>query len=158
MRQRDYSLDYIKAFAIFLVVVDHLIRKLDSQDNPVITFIYSCHMPLFFMVSGILASKKLGGISDVLRFWVKKTRLIIPVVVFGLGNVLLLNQDIGEFLIWHKFGLWFLWTLFIFFTIYALSQLCLLRNKNRIVEICGIGLPALVCIALRQYQDTAWGG
>ena len=157
-KHRDFSLDCMKAFAIFLVVMDHLIRKSDSPDNPVISFIYSLHMPLFFLVSGILSAKKIDNGHDIWKFWKRKSKLLIPVVVWGLGNVLILKQDIQEFLIWHKFGLWFLWTLFLFFTLYAISQLCLIKNKNRQIETVGLIFPAVVCIALRVFQNTELGG
>ncbi|MBR4265357.1 MAG: acyltransferase family protein [Bacteroidales bacterium] len=158
MKNRDFSLDYIKAFAIILVVMDHIIRNLDSPDNPIITFIYSIHMPLFFLVSGILSYKKQTNIHELFAFFIKKTKLLIPIVVFGLGNVLILKQEIGEFLIWHKFGLWFLWTLFLFFCIYAVSQLYLIKNNNKVLEIIGLVIPVALCIALRTYQNTVLGG
>ena len=155
--KRNYALDIMKAFAIYLVLMDHLISCADGIDNAFRAFIYSCHMPLFFFVSGVLAYKKLDKFKDIDAFFIKKCRLIIPVVVFGLGNVIILHQDIGEFLIWHKFGLWFLWTLFIFFSIYCVSQLALVRNKNKVIEVIGLLLPALICVYLRGYKDTAWG-
>jgi len=129
MKQRDYSLDLMKAFAIFLVVMDHLIRKSDSDNNVFLVFIYSCHMPLFFFVSGMLAYRKMELLKDVGLFFAKKCRQLIPIIVFGLGNVIILNQSIDEFLVWHKFGLWFLWTLFLFFAIYALSQAVLIFEE-----------------------------
>ena len=158
MKQRYFSLDLIKAFAIYLVIMDHLVSSVDGIDNLFRTFIYSCHMPLFFFVSGVLAYRKLETVKDVCMFFAKKCRLLIPVVVFGIGNVIVLHQDIGEFLIWHKFGLWFLWTLFLFFVIYAIVQLALIRNSNKIVEVIGLILPALVCIYLRKYKDSSLGG
>ena len=156
--KRNYALDVMKAFAIYLVLMDHLISCTDGTDNQFGAFIYSCHMPLFFYVSGVLAYKKLDKVKEIYSFFIKKSRLVIPVVVFGLGNVILLHQNFGEFLVWHKFGLWFLWTLFIFFAIYSVSQLALVRNKNKMIEIIGLLVPALICVYLRSYKDTAWGG
>lgn len=158
MRARDFSIDFIKAFAILLVVLDHFIRKTDGAENPILTFIYSVHMPLFFMASGLLSAKKLCGVKELALFLLKKTKLLIPFFVFGLGNVIVLNQDIGEFLIWHKFGLWFLWTLFLFFCIYTISQGLLLKSNNKIVEIVVLVIPVFFCIYLRKYQNTELGG
>ncbi len=158
MKHRDYSLDLIKAFAIYLVIMDHLISGTDGIDNPFRTFIYSCHMPLFFFVSGILAYKKIDSLKNAVEFFSKKCRLLIPVFVFGLGNVIILNQNVEEFLIWHKFGLWFLWTLFLFFTIYTISQAVLIKNKNRYIEILSLLIPALICLCLRKFKDTGLGG
>ena len=158
IKKRNYSLDLMKAFAIFLVVMDHLIRKSDCEDNVFLDFIYSCHMPLFFFVSGVLAYRKFDSMKDIVFFFAKKCRLLIPVVVFGLGNVVLLKQNIGEFLIWHKFGLWYLWTLFLFFTIYSINQVILIRNENKVIEILGLLTPAIICVCLRKYKDTDLGG
>jgi len=158
MKQRNYALDYMKAFAIYLVVMDHLISMSDGIQNPFRTFIYSLHMPLFFIVSGILASRKLTTYSEIASLLKNKLRLVIPVVVVGIGDVLIMKNSINDFFIWHKFGLWFLWTLFLFFVIYALSQLSLLKNKNTKVEILMLILPAVLCIILRKWQDTEVGG
>lgn len=158
MKERDFSIDFIKAFAIFLVVLDHLIRKTDGAENPMLTFIYSVHMPLFFMASGLLSAKKLCGVKELALFLLKKTKLLIPFFVFGLGNVIVLNQSIGEFLIWHKFGLWFLWTLFLFFCIYTISQGLLLRSNNKIIEMVVLVIPVFLCIYLRKCQNTELGG
>lgn len=158
MKHRDFSLDLIKAFAIYLVIMDHLISGTDGIDNPFRTFIYSCHMPLFFFVSGVLAYRKIDSFKDIGDFFSKKCRLLIPVFVFGMGNVIILNQNVGEFLIWHKFGLWFLWTLFLFFAIYSMCQAVLVKNRNKFVEVLTLLVPALICIYLRKYKDSNLGG
>ena len=61
---RDLKWDLIKAFAIFLVILGHCIQKMDplSQQNLMLRFIVSFHMPLFMFISGYFAasSKKNG--------------------------------------------------------------------------------------------------
>lgn len=158
MSHRDFSLDLIKAFAIYLVIMDHLVSGTDGIDNPFRTFIYSCHMPLFFFVSGVLAYKKIDSLKEICVFFTKKCRLLIPVFVFSMGNVIILNLNVGEFFIWHKFGLWFLWTLFLFFAIYSMSQAVLVLNMNKFVEVFALLIPALICVCLRKYKDTYLGG
>lgn len=158
LKQRDYSLDLMKAFAIYLVVMDHLVSGTDGINNSFRTFIYSCHMPLFFFVSGVLAYKKMDSLKNIWHFFAKKCRLLIPLFVFGFGNVLILNQNIEEFFIWHKFGLWFLWTLFLFFAVYSLSQAILIKNNNKYFEIFVLLIPAMICVYLRKYKDSSWGG
>jgi len=51
---RDEFYDIIKGYAIFLVVLGHVIQNfgLDWQSNGLELFIYSFHMPLFMAVSG----------------------------------------------------------------------------------------------------------
>src|SRR5450631_2703383 len=65
---RDESLDIAKGFGIILVVLGHcLLGLINSQFFPasvawpaaIVYTIYAFHMPLFFVVSGYLASGKL---------------------------------------------------------------------------------------------------
>ena len=155
---RILSLDYMKALAIFFVVLGHLIDGVDSENNPFRVFIYSLHMPLFFIVSGFLSSKKVTSVGDLGKWYLRKMRLLIPFFVFTIGNVLFWGGPWNTFLGWNKFGLWFLWTLFLFDTIYAITQLVLIKNKNKKQELIGMMLPVLVCIALRKYDETLLGG
>lgn len=155
---RILSLDYMKAFAIFLVVLGHLIDGVDSPENGFRTFIYSLHMPLFFIVSGFLSSKKRLSLHDLSTWYMHKTKLLIPFFIFSLGNILILNRTWDGFLVWNKFGLWFLWTLFLFDTIYALSQLLLLKNKEKWLEILGLVAPVFICVVLRKFENTFVGG
>ena len=60
--QRDYLLDNAKYLTIVLVVYGHLIEPL-IKDSVIIKVIYmsiySVHMPIFVIISGMLASIKL---------------------------------------------------------------------------------------------------
>lgn len=58
---RDYRLDNLKGFLIYLVVLGHLIT-IGFRDDSVAAkylyeFIYSFHMPAFFMISGYLSQR-----------------------------------------------------------------------------------------------------
>ena len=46
--QRNMGIDYSKGFAVFLMVVGHLI----PSESMLYYWIYSFHMPLFFVLSG----------------------------------------------------------------------------------------------------------
>jgi fucose 4-O-acetylase-like acetyltransferase len=87
------SLYFIRGIAIFLVVIGHVIgdnkndgmRKMYSSDifglSWLADFIYTFHMPVFLMVSGVafaVFSKKDGGYLEFARS--KLNRLIIPLV------------------------------------------------------------------------------
>lgn len=47
--------DLLKAFAIILVVIGHVVSTYDSRgyNAPIALWIYSFHMPLFMMLSGM---------------------------------------------------------------------------------------------------------
>ena len=76
MNRKTY-IDYMRAFAILLVIAGHA----NAFNDSVKTWIYSFHMPLFFMISGLtLSEKKLS-----LKLVEKKVRvLLVPYIVWGL--------------------------------------------------------------------------
>lgn len=155
---RDLSLDFMKGSAIFLVVLGHVLQYASGvEHHPFRDFIYSIHIPLFFFVSGFLVSKKLSMKQNILLFVSKKSRLILPLLLFGTFDVVICGADLGGFLSWSKFGLWFLWMLFLFNMTYSASQMVLLKNKRKWIEIGVLVLPALIGVSLRIWKDTPLG-
>ncbi len=123
---RNVAFDFVKAFAIWLVVYGHCeqyLLTLDRIDNPVYQFIYTFHMPLFMMVSGYFSVSSLK--QDVVPFLLKKSRtLLLPVVTFTSSLILYyaLIGSLGDFgfrntaalfIRWCCFSLWFLKSLFL---------------------------------------------
>lgn len=120
MKDRIQSLDAIKAFAIFLVVLGHMLQKcvLNADDNYLFKFIYSFHMPLFIFISGFVSYRN-DGLKD--KYLSSKfIGLLIPYFSWMLVVILIssFNGDIDfktkltEFLLYPDNGLWFLWVLF----------------------------------------------
>jgi fucose 4-O-acetylase-like acetyltransferase len=96
--------DYLKTVGILAVILGHIA-------SPFGKFIYSWHMPLFFMVAGFFIK-----INDPFIYFVKKDfkRLIIPYFIFSIVGLIaeaikrwILNRDGLDF-IYEIFGL-FLW-------------------------------------------------
>lgn len=78
MKDRVYWIDYLKAFAIFLVVLGH--SGLDD-DGWLKSWIYGFHMPLFVFVSGFFAHKP----KSFSTAFMKDTKsLCIPYLFFSL--------------------------------------------------------------------------
>lgn len=53
--------DLLKLFAIFLVIEGHCVQHLldtNEYDEPLYSFIYSFHMPLFMTIAGFFSYKK----------------------------------------------------------------------------------------------------
>ncbi len=69
-------LDYARVFVMYLVIFGHLLLNDDTTIRP---YIYSFHMPFFFLVSGML-HKDRGGIAWN-KYW--KT-LVVPFLFFNL--------------------------------------------------------------------------
>ena len=88
--ERNHSIDIAKGIAIILMVIGHCYH----EQNIVLKLIYAFHMPLFFMVSGALYSKKekWGG-----KFSIKKKirSLLIPYFTFELLFVFFISALTG---------------------------------------------------------------
>lgn len=124
--KRDLTLDYLKAFAIILVVFGHCIQyglgqpNIDFFDNNIIKVIYSFHMPLFMMISGYLFGFSVKKHSFKEIIFGKLKSLLVPIAIWAIPVTLIdtikysperlnpwdflksyLNEFIGQF--------WFLW-------------------------------------------------
>lgn len=140
MTKRISYIDQIKGFAIFLVVLGHVVEHNAGRDNCLWTFIYSFHMPLFMFVSGYLAYVTFKieqlNFSSVISYISKKSRtLLLPFLSWGIfiPYFVLHNTNINFYNCIYNFiyswggGLWF------FATLFALSLLFLLFKKVTIL-------------------------
>ena len=67
----------LKAFGIIAVILGHI-------DNPLNEFIFSWHMPLFFMISGFFIKPNFSLKDLIIKDW---KRLIIPYFIFAFLGV-----------------------------------------------------------------------
>ena len=85
-KNRIIAFDFLKFFAIFLVVWGHSLQYFlssDYSDEVVFRIIYSFHMPLFMMVSGYFSVSSMS--LDIGKFLNKKmVQLLLPVFSWGL--------------------------------------------------------------------------
>lgn len=72
-------LDVAKGLGIILVVIGHV-----SINNIINTWIYSFHMPLFFVISGYLNSCSKKKISNKKYIIKKSKRLLVPYFIFSI--------------------------------------------------------------------------
>lgn len=73
-KSRLTALDSLRGFGILLVVLGHT-----SQTNDLVSWIFSFHMPLFFIISGMLFHER----QFLDSFKRKAVRLLVPYVFFG---------------------------------------------------------------------------
>ncbi len=94
-RERDRSLDLLKAFAIYLVIWGHAIMHFRPNFEESVSFnvIYSFHMPLFMMLSGYFATSSIRlGIKE---FFAKKFRqLLLPCITWGIVCWLVISSGL----------------------------------------------------------------
>lgn len=121
-RKRNLFYDAVRGLAILLVVLGHGIQYgySDFDNNLIFRMIYSFHMPLFMLISGMVVP--LGSKVDF--NWLKKkfSQLVIPFLMWIILPFLFNeNRDWSAFI--EKIGniiqspdrggLWFLWVLFL---------------------------------------------
>lgn len=153
-------LDFAKGVAIFLVGFGHYLEMLNATDKLIINvyiFIYSFHMPLFFMLSGMSFSDE--KYSDFCKFVKNKfLRIMIPAYVFvGIDNIvfLLRNKHIDysakrilrtllQFRTTNLGCYWFLPSLFCALVIMWLVHACVKGNKKRLILSFGISVLAAI--------------
>ena len=153
--KRIEYLDALKGFAIFLMVVGHVIPwsmpDLQLQDihsypchiGLLWNLIYSFHMPLFFMISGYFTYKYPVGVKNVYN---RVQRLLIPYVVTGF----LLLAVRGHY------GYWFLFTLFVLSLLaILLTRLLLYVNKANHLWIDAVFIIALF-VFLRKVMSLSF--
>ena len=167
-------LDISKGIGIILVVLGHIVYT-----NPyVMVWISSFHMPLFFIISGIMLAIKDFDRMDVHNNIRKKARaLVIPYLwfslaafLFDIGNVTLGKIDSHTFLVniissvtfYGKSVLWFLIALFLAYTYFFILR----RLTGDAFSIFFIILGAIVayflyipehCDALHKHQQRVYG-
>ena len=172
MKQRLETFDIARALCIVLVVVGHY-----NPDNApmwwkdVNHFIYSFHMPVFLFISGFIYAITLKRGNYTAFIWKKVKRLLVPYLSASLivVSIKLLTQgctyvehpvSVGTYLeIFYLpaagYYLWFVWALFIMFSVTHISQSKLahigLLGISIVAQFVPFELPDAFC--LRQFQE-----
>ena len=141
----DY-LDYTKGFGILLVILGHIY----DASNPIKIWLYSFHMPLFFIISGFFANKY---IELKVLFKKKFKSLIIPYISFGIITMVLIMttngfvNELKEYVYYFITGvgrdaLWFLPSLFLIEIIFNIISK-IKNNSYKMLIIVGLFLSGL---------------
>ena len=167
-------LDYARGIAMILVVYGHCYRGLAGAGiassygvlGTIDYLIYTFHMPVFFLISGVLAARSPlhGGAT----FWLSKIEPILwpyllwmsveiaGLVMFsGVTNEGAVAIGLGTYLFHPVSPFWFLYALFVSYVFLAYA--------------CRLGIPAMLAIALAVFAagrfatpggivgETSWG-
>lgn len=160
-QRRILYLDYIKAFAIILVIIGHVLQYMiwpsDFDEHYIWNFIYSFHMPLFMFISGVTMAMKSPNYSFGHLMKKRAVQLLLPYFVWAIIISLFREKDIS--FIWTIIdrpsnGLWFLWDLYF---IILLSRILLLVSKRVSVLLGGsfsfFIIAQLLRIAIGEHFD-----
>ena len=156
MKEHDYSIDIARGIACLLVIIGHI----SSTPSQVNVWIYAFHMPLFFIISGLIINTK-----EPIDVFIKKRikglffpYFILNILVWVIENLMKFtlafvtnsefdkaksfNELIGVFIGWrltkYYYILWFVISLF-WGLIFSYVVLQFLKNK-KLIFICGICL------------------
>jgi fucose 4-O-acetylase-like acetyltransferase len=156
-KERNLLMDYLKGFAILLVILGHSIQYNEPvffDKNVLFRFIYSFHMPLFMFVSGFLAFStfKATGNSLMKRF----RSLVIPFFTWFIISYFV-HRTSGSFfqafidlLLYPDTGLWFLWILFLNFLLLFIAKKCTEKIPEGIMVVFIITINALLILKVKN--------
>ncbi len=132
--------DVLKSLAVFLVILGHVSSTYDSRgySSPLALWIYSFHMPLFMMLSGMFFKYSLK--KDFKSLLIDKSRLLLlPLLSWGLMNFVIevlsftdINKSGGVIIDYIKSGgplrgYWYLKCLFVYLIV---NYLLVSRTKK----------------------------
>lgn len=154
MKKRLSWIDVVRGIGIFFVVYGHI--YIGGEIN---RWIYSFHMPLFFILSGYLWNKSGNNEIKFSSFLIKRIKtLLVPFVIFRLLLIVYWLIIESHFRLLDLGPIWFLITLFVA----EIMLYGILKNnrekisKNIIVCLCLIVI--LYCISFLEHNSTigAW--
>ena len=93
MNKREVYIDKVKGFAIILIVLGHIILQKNNVNSKLCIYIYTFHVPIFFIISEILVSmKKLQYQNIDIKGYIKygTKRFLYPYFTFSIIYILYL--------------------------------------------------------------------
>lgn len=164
--KRIVYIDWLKAFAIFLVLLGHSVEELSTagRSNNLFRFIYSFHMPLFMMLSGFFLAKSLdNGIKHLLI--TRSRQLLLPVLSFSvmifavslLVPSLELTDGLGFFGYLTGMDMWFMKYLFVCTLIAYLSDR-IFRIRALAATIPSFLLVSISRVGMFRIHPFLWMG
>lgn len=157
---RNEKIDILRGVLILLVVVGHSV----DENNLIKNVIFLFHMPLFFMISGLLFKEERFNYSYVLK---KVKRLLFPYCFYAMITIFLTDAFRFRSILRYIWGgrkvtgvFWFSTCLFLSLIIFQF----MLNNFNDkkikgflfVGAIAGIGESVLSVLAVLKIPDLPW--
>jgi len=154
-KPRHVFIDLMRGAAIFLVVLGRFIQTYSKDGNfdadPLFRLLYSFHMPLFFVISGISAGLAYKTNIDLKLLGKRFLQLILPYSVWLCINFFSYGHYTSTpFLAYLQkvlrsvdYGLWYLWVLFgCYVVLFFVAMLIERVGKRNYVLFALIGISA----------------
>ncbi|MBQ8167670.1 MAG: acyltransferase [Lachnospiraceae bacterium] len=154
---RNENIDIIRGFAVVLMVLGHSVAAENLNDidskccKVVFEYIYTFHMPLFFIIAGFCYKRCVNYFEYVNK---RVKRILVPYVVFSVVSIILRNifsvftlskSNIGEDVIsilFYGADIWFLYVMFEVSIFFPLIERIVEKNKLK----CYVGLILILII------------
>lgn len=158
MKQRNPWLDDLKAFAIYLVILGHIINNciINGYESRICGILYFTHIPLFLVISGMLVKDKPINTKFLqnllLRFVVPYTVWSVILTTFYLGRKHLFYDSLTSNVIVY-YNNWchsFLWFIKVYLIVFVLWQIL---KKSTIQKRFIIGTFILVIFNLITQEN-----
>jgi peptidoglycan/LPS O-acetylase OafA/YrhL len=96
MNKRDFSIEFIRVAAMFMIIIDHILCRITFPGVALIIQVCNSGVFLFLFISGFLFGKK--EIKNWCEWFKKRClRILIPLWIFAAIDILI------EYLLWHQF-------------------------------------------------------
>ena len=157
MKQRNYYLDYLRGWAILIVVLGHALQICAGNPfNRLHSIIQTFQMPLLFVISGFSVGYS-EPITDVKKFFLGKIkRIAIPYLIWGQINYLLTAALSGTYnvvsqvkMVWLS-QFWFLRILFYLYVVYLIYYgiVCVFQKTKWLGILLGIVATAISVVGI----------
>lgn len=152
MKKRLYWLDISKAISILLMVVGHT-----SIPSFASNFIWSFHMPLFFVSSGCTTDWSRNGMVDFVK---RKSRsLLLPFAIYSmivLGIQVALGWNSVRDFLWHGWVAYALWFIPVLFISLVCSK-CIYSIKKSLIRYLILSILLMMgCIFSKYHIQLPW--
>lgn len=168
MQQRLLYVDQLKGFAIYLVVLGHILQHYFSDETLAVRVVYAFHIPLFMFMSGYVCFRK--------HDWDLISRRAVQLLVPFFSSIIIsylikiatgtthmsVVQYSWNVLLHPDHGLWFLWALFFISTIFiACRKFAKWTNISEWLVFLAVaailnGIEVLSKFKLFGYHWIAW--
>ena len=165
MNKRIGYLDHVKLYAIYLVILGHVVAMMVNGyavGGRLINFIYSFHMPLFMLLSGYFVSSRLGEMPAMKLLKKKGQQLLLPAITCTLicCTYLWLTKEQPNYRDEVIGNSWFLKILFVYYILFGLLKRLPANDWVLCVASCAalFVIPGCSSLQVNLLFPYFWGG
>ena len=166
MEKRINYIDVIKGIALLFVIIGHMVE----YNSNIFNWIFSFHMPLFFIASGM--SIKIDKYDNIIDFIKRKIKtLLLPYLLFtilgfiisiivGLNNKFTFKNIIIDLVynaqpeLLHMGQLWFLVALFFSSIYYYIIEKYIVNKRTALFKVCTYLIISIIGFNIVKYIYT----